>query len=383
MSSGYCSFEQFIMSPAYHNAIGSSNPRFGHTNISPPSLLHCTYKTKLIMAATSQETSVAVVGAGPVGLYTALLLGRAGIDVTLYESRDSLIDFPRAIMIHRLVLEDFKKTGVYDDVIDRSFVNTEGGVYCKPGGEILVSIDGSPDHPIVHCSQDRVQDVLFKHLQQQPTCKIIFNATLQTLEQSSDVAVLNFINDGKPLQVRAKLVVGADGSKSTVRKQLGLPLDGFTWTDNIRVATDIDYDLKDAGLRPAAFVVDPVYYASICRLGKGRGVRFDTGEPWPESRDGEWDEEEAKARVRHRLSRIIGPSAAQAPIIRMAMYRAHQRCVPNFVKGRVALAGDAAHLTNPTGGLGLTSDPRCRSLRPGSGPYSQKWGAIRQAACRL
>lgn len=98
MSSGYCSFEQFIMSPAYHNAIGSSNPRFGHTNISPPSLLHCTYKTKLIMAATSQETSVAVVGAGPVGLYTALLLGRAGIDVTLYESRDSLIDFPRAIM---------------------------------------------------------------------------------------------------------------------------------------------------------------------------------------------------------------------------------------------------------------------------------------------
>ncbi|HEY8356311.1 MAG TPA: FAD-dependent monooxygenase, partial [Ramlibacter sp.] len=150
-----------------------------------------------------------------------------------------------------------------------------------------------------------------------------------------------------PRSLQADWLVGADGARSGVRDALGLECKGHTWPERF-VAVNLHYDFECHGFARATFTLDPVDWSIVPILDKRSGWRLTYGE------DAQLPEAEVLARAPERLARLLpGPGAYR--IDRIAPYRVHQRVVDSLRVGKVLLAGDAAHITNPAGGLGLTS----------------------------
>jgi 2-polyprenyl-6-methoxyphenol hydroxylase-like FAD-dependent oxidoreductase len=147
--------------------------------------------------------------------------------------------------------------------------------------------------------------------------------------------------------LRTRWLVGADGARSGVREALGLGFQGITWPERF-VAVNLHYDFEQHGYARANFVLDPVDWSIIPILDKRSGWRVTYGESAGLS------EAEVLARAPERLARLL-PGPADCRIDRIAPYRVHQRVADSFRVSNVLLAGDAAHITNPCGGLGLTS----------------------------
>lgn len=147
----------------------------------------------------------------------------------------------------------------------------------------------------------------------------------------------------------ASWVVGADGAGSTVRKLLGLPFEGHTWEEMV-VATNVVFPFEKYGMWDSNFIVDPEHWALICRIAKGGVWRCSYGEVPGLTR------EEYIARQPMKYDAMFpkgAPRPLQYDLQMISPYKLHQRCAPTFRVGRVCLAGDAAHVCNPFGGMGL------------------------------
>lgn len=194
--------------------------------------------------------------------------------------------------------------------------------------------------------QHTLAEIMLKHCNNYPTTKVLFNHDVQSVTQSEDsVTVSGVQTNGEPFSYTASYGVGADGGKSTVRKQLGMTLDGFTW-DESYLATNIFYPFEKLGYAEANFVVGCGRdWAIVCRTG-------DKQAPWRctygEVSSTEASDEEVYTRVPRRLAKYLrGVKYEDVKIEAIARYNVHQRCAKSFRVGRVFLAGDAAHLTQP------------------------------------
>jgi len=142
-------------------------------------------------------------------------------------------------------------------------------------------------------------------------------------------------------------LIGADGARSTVRTLSEIEFEGFTWPDRY-MATNLEFDFhRHKGYGDAIFLIDPTDWALICRVDQGPLWRVTYGE------SGSISDEEALARVETRLAHFTGTSDFK--VVHASPYRVHERAATSFRKGRVLLAGDAAHAVNPLGGQGLTA----------------------------
>lgn len=149
-----------------------------------------------------------------------------------------------------------------------------------------------------------------------------------------------------PSQVIGQYLVAADGGRSTVRKQLSIPLSGFTWEDYRLVSANIDYDLfKHSNWGPANWIVDPDLWAVVAYCGYGTVWRVASAERLDENTQ-EWDEAAAIRRLYQRLAKLLPGPTETANLMAISPYMTHQRCAETFVHGRIALAGDAAHVSH-------------------------------------
>jgi 2-polyprenyl-6-methoxyphenol hydroxylase-like FAD-dependent oxidoreductase len=296
---------------------------------------------------------VIVAGAGPVGLIAALKLARADLKVVVVDQLPSVSTAPRALGYHwpsPLILQDIgvldaaMAEGVKATVLE--FRNTVTG-QCDKLTLDVIPPDEKGRHPYaIQLGQDALANIIVRHLEPLHNAEIRWNHKVVGLGQDDDgVTVTVETADGNQ-QIRGSWLIGADGSHSAVRKLLGLGFEGHTWPERF-VAANVRYDFDDFGLAEATFLRHPVDWAFIIKINHQGLWRITYGE------DASLPLEGVAARAPGHFRRILPDPELPCELVAINSYQVHERCATSFRVGRVLLAGDAAHINNPSGGYGL------------------------------
>ncbi|MBO9517791.1 MAG: FAD-dependent monooxygenase [Porphyrobacter sp.] len=292
---------------------------------------------------------VIVVGGGPTGFITALGLAQAGVEVLLIEAGEDVIDSPRAAVYHWSTLDGLERLGIREEAERIGFPKQDYLWLVRKTGERIAYdlsvLQGTTRFPYnIHLGQDRLAKIARDRLQKLPNAEVRFGTRLERLSQDADGVTLT---TDKGEELRARWVVGADGAGSTVRHQLGLAFEGFTWPERF-VATNVYHDFESADYGLSTMVIDDRWGAVIVKIARDGLWRCTYME------DAALPEETFLDRVPAAYEHLLA-GQGDYRLDRAAPYKMHQRCAEMFREGRVVLAGDAAHVTNPTGGFGLTT----------------------------
>jgi 2-polyprenyl-6-methoxyphenol hydroxylase-like FAD-dependent oxidoreductase len=305
----------------------------------------------VLLADGAGLEDVVIVGGGPTGFIIALGLAQAGVRLTVIESEPSIVDSPRAAVYHWSVVEGLEKLGIREEVEKTGFAKQDYTYLVHKSGErIDFSLDvlnGRTPYPYnLHLGQHRLAAIALRRLAGFSQATVRFDTRLTHLSQDADGARLQVATPNGTEELRAKWVIGADGAGSTVRRQLSLDFDGMTWPERF-VATNVYFDFEQYRYARATFLIDDVYGAVIAKLDNTGLWRCTYME------DAALAEESVLDRLPSIYNAIV--PGAEYSVDRVTPYRMHQRSAARYRVGRVVLVGDAAHVTNPTGGLGLTS----------------------------
>jgi 3-(3-hydroxy-phenyl)propionate hydroxylase len=292
---------------------------------------------------------VLIVGGGPVGLMTALGLAREGVSVTLLEAEDDIVYSPRAISYAWSILPALELFGVLDDMIAAGHTVDDRCWRIFKTGETIVynhdAVRDITDRPYsLTLGQDLLAKVVLQHLKRHPNVSIHWRTKFAGLTQTQDKVVVTAEKAGAAVEFTAHWVVGADGGRSAVRKAVGLTMDGFTWPQRF-VVTNIYYDFERYGWN-SGYLVDPVYGAVVYKINLEGLWRFTFAEQATRPL------ETVMERILHFIRTVL-PGDQKYELALHTAYNMHQRTATTYRVGRVVLAGDAAHLTNPTSGFGL------------------------------
>ncbi|GAA4928116.1 3-(3-hydroxy-phenyl)propionate hydroxylase [Nonomuraea thailandensis] len=291
---------------------------------------------------------VLVAGAGPVGLAAALTLARGGVPVTVLEAGAGLAGESRASTFHPPTLEMLASLGVLDELMTRGLVARTFQYRDRRGGPIatldLSVLAGDTPYPFrVQCEQSKLTPILCEHVVRHGG-EVLFGQEVAQVTALGDGVRVTAAGGGR---FSGDWLIGADGAHSAVRRSLGIPFEGRTYPERFLVAS-VHEDLEALlpGLAPINYVFDPDEWLVLLRTPDHWRVLL----PTP---DGSADDEEL-ARLPARLRAVADPGRDWR-VAHASLYRVHQRVAARFVAGRVLLAGDAAHVNNPLGGLGMNS----------------------------
>jgi len=301
---------------------------------------------------------VAIVGFGPSGAVAAGLLGAAGLRVFVSDRLTSVYDNPRAIALDHEIMRVFQQLGVVAQV--EPWVAPFGvSEYRGVDGQPIKRVDMVPPPyplgylPTLVFTQPPVETVLREHAARLPTVELALGAELVGLAQDADQVVLTLRGaDGAARAVRARYAIGCDGASSTVRQALGLALDDLGFDEPWLV---VDLRVNDRGLaklpdvsvqfcepeRPCTYVIGPRDHR-----------RFEISLR-PDEDPRAVVEPAATWRL---LARWLTPD--DATLWRQASYRFHALVAAEWRRGRVLIAGDAAHQQPPFIGQGM-----CQGIR--------------------
>ncbi|MBW3503433.1 MULTISPECIES: bifunctional 3-(3-hydroxy-phenyl)propionate/3-hydroxycinnamic acid hydroxylase [unclassified Pseudomonas] len=299
------------------------------------------------------STDIAIVGAGPVGLMIANYLGQCGVNVTLVEKLDSLIDYPRAIGLDDESLRTFQAVGLADNVLPHT-TPWHAMRFMTPKGRCFADIQPKTDefgwsrrNAFIQPLADRV---LFEGLQRFDNVKVLFGRELEGFEQSDSGVQLTLKNaEGRSERLQAKYLIGCDGGNSLVRRSLDISFEGKT-APNQWIVVDIANDpLSTPHVYLCCDPVRPYVSAAL-----PHGVRRFEFMVMP----GETEAELSKPENMRKLLAKVLPDPDRIELIRSRVYTHNARLAGRFRQGRVLLAGDAAHIMPVWQGQGYNSGMR-------------------------
>ncbi|MEM7445969.1 MAG: NAD(P)/FAD-dependent oxidoreductase [Pseudomonadota bacterium] len=298
------------------------------------------------------EQRVIIVGAGPVGLMSAIRLSEAGIPTLLCEAEPGLPHDLRASTWHPPTLDMLQPYGLTDRLIDAGLISPTWQIRHHETGDRAVFdlsvLSEETDHPFrLQCEQHKFGRFALDWLHSNAETEVRFSTRAVGVDQDADGVTLRVEHGGATETVRGRYLIGADGAKSTIREAVGLALFGRTYPETTFLATTtFPFHEHMEGLSNVNYVWSPTGTYSLLRLpGVWRASLYpDEGETA--------DQAVSPEAIEAKLQRIV-PKDTAYEVLEVRPYRIHQRIVDTYRVGRVLLAGDAAHLNSPSGGMGM------------------------------
>lgn len=299
------------------------------------------------------DLPVLISGAGPVGLVAAANLQRAGIPVIMLERSPDVAKDLRASTFHPPTLDMLAQFGLSDRLVERGLVCPTWQYRDREHGAVatfdLGVLSADTDFPFrLQCEQWKLSEMLRADLANVGGVDLRYGHEVTGFRQDDDSVTVTF-NDpnGEPGELRGAFLIAADGAHSPVRKQLGVAFEGQTIPEIfLSLSTSFDFDAAIPDLAPIAYVSDPDEWQVLLRTPTLWRVLIPTD---PTLTDAQIKDPET---VERRLQAIC-PKEGTYEILHSTAYRVHERVAAQYVHGRVMLSGDAAHLNNPLGGMGM------------------------------
>jgi 3-(3-hydroxy-phenyl)propionate hydroxylase len=298
----------------------------------------------------SASVDVVIVGAGPSGLTLANILGLQGVETLIVDERDSLIDYPRGVGLDDEALRTFQSIGLVDRVLPHTVPNQILRFF--DGKRRLLAEMAPPDARFGWPKrngfvQPMVDAELSGGLERFDHVEVRWGHRMQNCVETDDGVTVEFSDGQEPVHTR--YVVGCDGGRSATRRLMGVSFDGTTSSTRWLVVDCANDPLGHPNSEVGADPARP--YVSISIAHGIRRFEFMI--------HGDESDEEAEdpAFVRRMLAKLV-PHPDRVDIIRHRLYTHHSRIAGAFRKGRLMLAGDAAHLMPVWQGQGYNSGIR-------------------------
>jgi 3-(3-hydroxy-phenyl)propionate hydroxylase len=298
------------------------------------------------------ECDVMVVGAGPTGLTLVNLLGAHGVRVVLVERNQATVQEPRAVSIDDEALRTMQAAGL-DEAVIRDVALDYGAHYFTASGVCFAKVEpktrefGFPRRSAF--VQPRLEATLHEGLDRFPDVAVLLGHTCETAVERDGAVDAQVRSPGEQaVSVRARYVVGCDGARSLVRHLIGARLMGSTYQQRWLI---VDLASTRERLRHTRVLCNPARPA-ITLPGPSGIRRYEFM-----LRDEESDEDATAPEFVRRLLAEHGPDADE-PVVRRRVYTFHARITDIWRKGRIFVAGDAAHLSPPFAGQGMNSGIR-------------------------
>lgn len=299
------------------------------------------------------DDCVLIAGAGPVGLVAALCLAEAGIPVRVFEMEPDLVEDLRASTFHPPTLDMLDRFGITAELLAQGLICPDWQTRLHPSGERAVFdlsvLKDDTKHPYrLQCEQWRLSRAALARLQRLGNAEVNFGTALVDLAQDDRGVTVTLDRAGNRSTARGRYLIGADGSRSAVRKAIGVEFDGETYPETTILATttfpfqdhlpglsNVSYCWKEGGGNFSLLRLPGFWRVSVYP---------------PEDRP---IEEALTPEAMQAALQAIVPNSDGYEITQWRPYRVHQRIASTYRKGRVLLCGDAAHLNSPAGGMGM------------------------------
>ena len=309
-------------------------------------------------AATPVRRPVVIVGAGPVGLALAIDLAQRGVPVVVLDDDDRLSTGSRAICFAKRTLEIFDRLGCGDRMVAKGVSWNVGKVFLRD--ELVYRFDLLPDAgherpAFINLQQYYVEAALVERAAQLPLVDLRWRNEVVATQPHADHVALTIRTPDGDYRLEAGHVVACDGSRSAVRRHLGLESRGRTFRDRFLIA-----DVRMAVEAPAErwFWFDPAFHPnrSVLLHRQPDGVwRIDFQLGWDADPEREKKPENVVARVKALLAHSPAMRDAEFTLEWASVYTFGCMRMDSFRHGRVLFAGDAAHGVSPFGARGANS----------------------------
>jgi 3-(3-hydroxy-phenyl)propionate hydroxylase len=285
---------------------------------------------------------ILIAGAGPVGLTAAYALERAGIDVAVFERAAGLAEDLRASTWHPPTLDMLEELELVEPLLRDGLIARHTQHRDRRTGAIaefdMALLRGETNHPY------RVQYEQFKYtrlVHSRLSAAVSFGVGVASVFQDERKVEIT-LEDGS--KESGDYLIGADGAGSAVRRAIGVEFEGFTFPERFFVvSTPFDFAAVLDRLCYVNYIADTEEFCVLLKVPGLWRCLFPTQEE---------SDEEVLASAERKLQGVFKKDSSYETVHR-TLYRVHQRVAAKYRVGRVFLAGDAAHINNPLGGMGM------------------------------
>ena len=300
----------------------------------------------------TNKTQIIIAGAGPVGCVVGLILARAGFSVTILETENDLIPELRASTFHPPTLDMLDDLGVTPKLIDQGLItpkiqyrDLEDGLVAEFDHAL---IDDRTKHPYrLQCEQFKLTRIIAEMFKEFPHAEISFDSKFVDASQTDNAVRVFYETPAGSEQVTCDYLIGADGSRSEVRKSQKIEFQGFTYPEQfVTVSVPEDVDKIVPGMGHVCYIAHPTQWCALIHAPDYWRFLFPI--PMETTKEEAFDDDFLEGRLQH-----LAPHQERYAIQLRTLYGVNQRVAETYRLGRILLAGDSAHVNNPLGGMGM------------------------------
>jgi 3-(3-hydroxy-phenyl)propionate hydroxylase len=308
----------------------------------------------------AQIDRVLIAGGGPIGTVTGLRLAKCGIPVTVFDRLPKPAEDHRAATLQPSTLDLFEDLDLTDEILAQGLRSPIFQWRDRVSQEVVAEFDYSvlsdeSKHPyVIQLEQHRTVYIALAAAEKVHEFTMIRPAEVISVRQEADFVEASVQMDDGSIEIhRGRYLIGCDGGRSVVRKSIGVSFEGFTWPERFNII-GVPFDFARAmQFKLRNYCAHPDRWVSLMKVPgeDGQGL-------WrclfPAKSEESDEEVMSDGWIQARFAECL-PAGAPYDIVHRNMYSVHQRVAGGFRVGRMMLAGDAAHVNNPLGGMGMNS----------------------------